>query len=660
MAGVAIVVFAGCSTIRSTDNSLQQLRSPDGRIEASLRAEGQLTYTVSVDGALVLNASKLGLQFQDGTELGRDVELLKASRLAADSQWENRFGKRRQVRDHHNELRLVLREKSSGRSFEVIFRAFNDGIGFRYALPSQAGLESFVLNDEKTEFTFPDNYRCFAGQDKDKGFKSPQEWEFTPQTLADIKPESIFGLPLLIQTPGAWVALTESDLLDWSGMWLGGGATNTGGGITLAAKLAPRREGLGLVAARTPHVSPWRVLMIGREPGRLIESDLVSNLATPCQLADTSWIKPGMMAWDHWWSGGVRMDTATLKQYIQLAADMGWPYQLVDWKWYGDYNKTNANITNVTPAVDMDELRRFAQEKNVRLWLWLYWTDVDRNDAYKEAFALYEKWGIAGVKIDFMDSDDQFMVNWYEKLTRAAAEHHLMINFHGAYKPTGLDRTLPNQVTREGILGNEHNRWSARVTPEHKVTLPFTRFLAGPGDFTPGGFLNRQPGQFKTNPKQAEVQGTRCAELSLFVLYDSPICCACDHPDHYRGQSGVDFLKVVPTVWDDTRVLQGEVAKQLVTVRRSGKDWFLGALTDRNARDIPVQLDFLGTGQWTMRLWKDAADSDVNAEHLEVEERVVTSADTITLHLSPAGGAVARFRPGVPMAKHTSASSPRR
>jgi alpha-glucosidase len=194
------------------------------------------------------------------------------------------------------------------------------------------------------------------------------------------------------------------------------------------------------------------------------------------------------------------------------------------------------------------------------------------------------------------------------------------------------------------VLGNEYNRWSKRVTPEHKLTLPFTRFLAGPADYTPGGFLNRQPAQFKADGKKAEVQGTRASELALFVVYDSPICCVCDHPDHYRDQPGVDFLKVVPTVWDETRVLDGEVGRHLVMARRSGRDWFLGALTDASERKLPVKLDFLGPGRWKLRLWKDAADSDINAELVEVEERSVTAADTLQVQLAPAGGAVARFR----------------
>ena len=285
---------------------------------------------------------------------------------------------------------------------------------------------------------------------------------------------------------------------------------------------------------------------------------------------------------------------------------------------------------------------------------------MDRNDNYLRAFPIYERWGLAGVKIDFMNRDDQDMVNWYEKIVKAAAQHHLLVDFHGAFKPTGMIRTFPNQITREGILGNEYNKWSARVTPEHKTTLPFTRLALGPGDFTPGGFLNTPPAQFQpvqqTGPVKAggkaapppastEVQGTRCAELALFVCFDSPVCCVCDHPSHIKDQPGADFLKIVPTVWDDTKVLDADVGRHLVMARRSGNDWFLGALTDRNRRSISIKLDFLGAGQWTMRLWKDAKDAKVNGQHLEMEERIVTAGQKLALPLAPAGGAVARFEP---------------
>ena len=633
------------------DNPLA-LTSPDGRIAVTVNPTGALVYRVTVDGVAVLNDSRLGLRLRDG-ELGRDAELVKTDRRDIDTTWANPLGKRSKVRDHHRELALTLRERTGGREFQVIFRAFDDGVGFRYALPAVSGVKDVVVEEELTEFAFTADNLCYAGDhthvpaeeyDMRNGFAGSQEWEYLRQRLSDLPGETVTGLPLLTHTPAAWVALTEADLTDWSALWLAR-APQVGGttAVTLRASLAPRLDGQGLVKATLPHATPWRVLLIGREPGRLIESDLVLNLSAPSQIADPSWIKPGLMAWDSWWSGTGKKDTATMKLYIQFASEMGWAYQLVDGGWYAGIRTANADITKPVPAIDMDELRRFAEEKGVRLWLWLYWTDVDQHDAYQEAFALYEKWGIAGVKIDFMDRDDQDMVNWYEKITRAGAEHHLMVNFHGAYKPTGMIRTWPNQITREGILGNEYNKWSSRVTAEHRVTLPFTRFLAGPGDYTPGGFLNRTATQHQTRVNPTQALGTRAGQLALFVCYDSPVMCVSDHPDHLRDQPGIDFLKVVPTVWDETQVLSGAVGEHLVMVRRAGAEWFLGALTNDVTRVCSTKLDFLGEGKWTMRWWHDARDSNVNPEHLEVEERAVTAGETLKLRLSPGGGAVARF-----------------
>jgi alpha-glucosidase len=631
----------------------QIVRSPDETIEVAIGTSGPLTYSVRIDGQSVIVPSKLGLKLQNGTQFGQKVELVKATHQSSDSKWQNPLGKRRVVRDQHNQLHLLLREQSAeGATFEIVFRVFNDGVAFRYELLSQPGMRSFVLQQELSEFAFPADFTCYAGE-QEKGFVGPQEWEYSRRRLSDIKPASVIGLPLVVETPAAWVAIAEADLLDWAGMWVGGvdaapnaasvAAEATAAPITLITKLAPRADGEGVVKSNTPHRSPWRVLMIGRQPGRLIESEIVRNLSTPSEIKDSSWVKPGMMAWDHWWSGDTVMNTGTIKQYIQLAADMGWPYQLIDWGWYGESNRPEADITKVTGELDMAEVRRFAQERNVRLWLWLHWTDVDRNDAYRTAFPRYKEWGIAGVKIDFMDRDDQEMVQWYEKVTRAAAENQLLVNFHGAFKTSGFDRTFPNQITREGVLGNEYNKWSSRVTPEHKVTLPFTRYLVGPGDFTPGGFFNRQPESFQAQ-KPTQVQGTRAAELALFVIYDSPLACVCDHPDNYGEKSGVDFLRVVPTVWDETRVLDGAVGEYLVVARQSGDDWYLGALTNSKSREVTAKLDFLPPGNWKMRHWKDGAGAADNAEQIAVEERSVQSGDTLELHLAPAGGAVARLQ----------------
>jgi alpha-glucosidase len=655
--------WATSSLAQTADQDTSTIRSPDGTIAVKINHHGELTYAVAVDHEQVLAPSRLGLLLHDGTKLGGNVQLLNSHPNKIDDTWTNRFGKNSTVHNRCNRLLLLLLDQSAVRiPFELEFRVYDDGVAFRYLIPERPGLGAVVLDRDFTEFTFPDDYPCFAGEHAKK-FRSSQEWTFDRQHLSDIKPYAVKGLPVLVQTPAAWVAVAESDLLDWSGMWIGGAEQPAGGterpasaaeqpagdasqartAVTLVAKLAPRLDGLGVVYAVAPCHSSWRVLAIAREPRQLIESELIENLATHSFLSDISWIKPGKMAWDHWWTGDTIMDTATIESYIQLAADMGWPYQLIDWQWYGTPDKPDADITQAIPALDMDAVRQFARDRNVRLWLWLHSNDVDRNDAYKKAFPLYEKWGIAGVKIDFMDRDDQEMVNWYEKITRAAAEHHLMVNFHGAFKPCGFERTYPNQITREGILGNEYNKWSKLVTPEHKLTLPFTRFLEGPADFTPGGFLNRQPKDFQANVKPTQAQGTRAAELALFVCFDSPLCCVCDAPDHIRDQPGSDFLKLVPTVWDETRALDGEVGGHLVVVRRSGEEWYLGAMLAGGARALPVKLDFLGSGRWQLTLWHDASDCDEHAEHLVIDDQGVTADDTLTLNLAPNGGCVGHF-----------------
>jgi len=639
----------------------REVRSPDGKIAITIHTDAPLGYSIAVDGKPVLLRSRLGLELAGDTKLGENPVVQSEARKSTDQHWVNEFGKRRNVRDHYHELTLTMKE--GDRTFGVVARAYNDGVAFRMVLPKQPGMDSFTVTRDATEFTFPDDEQVWAGWNNaegpvrpEGGFVGSQEWRFLPNKLSGLNPNFKHGLPFLVQTPAAYVAITESDLLDWSGMWLAlkAGATNT-----LEAQLAPPQPVLpwaprtpagvpsgpptgtplvptqkGLVVAQTPHNSPWRTFIIGRQPADLIQSDLALNLATPSKLADTSWIKPGMSAWGTWWPNVGHNDLPTLKQYIQLAADMNWPYQLSE---IGD--KT------IVP-----DLVAFGKERGVRIWLWFHFNDFIDSAVYKRDFPTYAKWGLAGLKIDFIDRDDQWAVNWYEDVARTAAENHLLIDFHGAFKPTGLNRTWPNQITREGIQGNEYDKWSAKETPEHKATLPFTRVLAGGGDFTPGGFANRQPSQFQIGAKPTQVQGTRAAELAMFILIESPFTVACDSPEDYKDTDGkylpgMDFLKGLPTVWDETRGLAGEVGKYAVEARRHGENWYLAAVSDRNGHELPVPLKFLGKGKWKVSLWEDAPDAGENAEHLVKNEKTMRPSDTLQLKLAPSGGTVAIFSP---------------
>lgn len=647
---------------------MRSVNSPDGKIAILIYTSRPLGYAITVDGKPVLLRSRLGLELAGPARLGEHPEVLGESRRSADTHWENDFGKNRDVRDHYNELTLALQD--GGRQFDVVARAYDDGVAFRLVLPKQPGMDSFTVTRDATELTFPGDVAVWAGWNNPElparpegGFVGSQEWRYLPNTLSGLNPKFKFGLPFLVRTPVAYVAITESDLLDWSGMWL---ATKPGAKNTLQVQLAPPLPARpwrtrfpadntteqqqadapptpaqrGLVVGATPHNSPWRAFIIGRRAYELIDSDLVLNLASPSRISDTSWIKPGMAAWNPWWSATGENSVSTLQQYIQMAADMNWPYQY-----------SEVDDKSILPG-----LVAFGKERGVRIWFWSHFNDFFDSAVYKRDMPAYAALGLAGLKIDFIDRDDQWAVNYYEDVAKTAAENHLLIDFHGAFKPTGLGRTWPNQITREGIQGNEYNKWSAKETPEHRATLPFTRVLAGPADYTPGGFLNRQPAQFEIAKTNTQVQGTRAAELAMFILIECPVIVASDSYNNYKDPDGhylpgMDFLKGLPTVWDETHGLAGDVGQYVAEARRHGPNWYLAAITDRNARTVPLPLKFLGPGDWKVTLWEDAPDAERNAEHLVKSERILRSSDTLQLKMAPAGGMVAVFSPALAAAK---------
>lgn len=633
--------------------------SPNGAIEARFAVKEKLEpyppgrrlyYSVSVRGRGIILDSPLGLDFQNLPPLARDLVIKGTSRRSVNETWSPAVpGKRSKVADHFNEVRMDLEEASAPRRrFAVICRAYDDGVAFRYEISQQPAIDEFRLTSERTHFHFAGNHTVWAADYKT--FISHQEEEFPEIKLNQIAPGAFIGLPLLVRAAeDVWVAITEADLNDWAGMYLTGSGAATNDLVTM---LSPRLDEPGvLVRAKAPRQSPWRVVMIGERPGDLIESDIVLNLSEPCALQDTAWITPGKSAWDRWWSGSyapdadfeVGVNTATIKHFTQFAADAGFEYMLVDWWWYGDPLNPNADITQVVPEIDMPEVIRFAKERNVKILLWLRWNHVDRQ--MEQAFPLYEKWGVAGVKIDFMMRDDQEMVNWYRRIVKKAAEHHLVVDFHGAYKPTGLRRTYPNLLTREGVLGNEYNKWSSRITPEHTVTLPFTRMLAGPMDFTPGGFRHVMPERFRAQDSAPFVMGTRARQLAMMVIYESPLQVLCDSPYNYRGQVGLEFLRLVPTVWDETHVLEGKVADYIVIARRRGDTWYLGAMTDDAARTLEVPLDFLGEGRFTAHVFADAPEAADYPDRVSEQRSAVTSGDQLTLRMTPAGGYAAIVSP---------------
>ncbi len=657
---VPLLLCLSCAPEKKDGTAALAVSSPDGNLTISLSLETKpqpylagerAYYRVAYKGTPVLTDSPLGLDIQGADPLDKDLEVVSSGKQTRDSAWENAFGARRTVPDHYNELTVALREKNApNRRVDIVLRAYDEGVAFRYVLPKQEAIGDFTLAAENTGFYFAaDAYAYALNMGR---FNTHNEGEYARTSLRSIKPASIINLPLLVEMPGGiWAALLEADLTDYSGMYVGGVA-----GIpnALAGKLStpPNRKADEAVVGTTPKATPWRVLMVAPTPGRLIETNyLVLNLSQPCAVADTSWIKPGKAAWD-WWSGSYAtgvpfkpgMNTATMKHYIDFAAAHKLEYMLVDAGWAPlSPDGRIEDILKYIPEVDIPGIISYGKAKGVAVLLWVEWRALDRH--MDEAMALYEKWGAAGIKVDYMNRDDQEMVNYYEKVVRKAAEHHLTVDFHGAYKPTGLRRAYPNLLTREGVMGMEYSKWTERVTPEYDVTIPFTRMLAGPMDFTPGAFRNAARGEFKALDVAPMSQGTRAHQLAMYVVYESPLVMVSDYPEAYEGQPGLEFIEKVPTVWDDTKVLGGEPGKFVVIARRNGESWYLGAMTNWDARDLELALDFLGAGEYEAAVFADGPDAAKTAASLDISKKRVTATDKLAVHLAPGGGAAIILTP---------------
>jgi len=618
--------------------------SPHSLAEAKIDIGTQITYNVYFNGKQILSNSVIRFEFKQAPPMGENMQVIKSSEKIINDTWTPVLKRKSSILNNCKELTLQMQEKKfPRRTMNLVFRVFDDGVAFRTEFAGPDNKHEYELTDELTTFNFLADHDCWAANDG--SYRSSQENEYFKRKLSDLTDQMVIGLPMTVKvSDDCYAAITEAEITDYAGMYLKPAHSKTGFAVRSQLSPLPKENENGdKVKFKFPHNTPWRVIMLGSTPGQLVESEIIMNLNEPCAIADPSWIKPGLCAWDHWWSGEVKVDNETIKKYIDLASEMGWPYQLIDWQWYGPFNLPDANITKVAPQLDMPGILSYAKSKNVRCWVWIYSSDVTRSD-WDKACATYESWGIAGVKIDFMDSDDQDMVNWYRRVVTIAADHHLMVDFHGAFKPDGFRRTYPNLVTREGVMGNEYNKWSLRVTPEHMVTLPFTRMLAGPMDFTPGGFLNRTPEKFQ-NGTPAQVQGTRALQLAQFVVYDSPFTVACDSPDNYKGQDGVEFLKKVKTMWDDTKILNGRIGEYITSARRSGNEWFIGSMTNSEARTLEIKLDFLGEGKYKMIAFEDAPDANINAEKVVRTSVVVVKGDTVKLKMAPGGGFAAWLEP---------------
>jgi len=649
-----IVLLLGITPVAGVSSGPLQLASPDGAVQIVFRlTAGQApTYRVTFHGKSVVEDSPLSLEFRRGGTWGAGQEITGVHRNAHDETYSLVAGKSSQARDHYNQMIVALRETAaSHRKIELHFRAYNDGAAFRYFIPDQDLLGQFEILSERSEFRFPADYTCWARQDG--SFTTAQEQEFDRISLDRIQPGAIVGLPLTISLGGTMTAaLTEANLRDYAGMYVEGVAAHP---HTIVTRLSPLPDEKDVaVRARAPHYTPWRVLMLGANPGDLIESNIILNLSDPCVLSDTSWIIPGKTVFP-WWVNfkgpppvPSSMTTENQRYYIDFAQEIHARYLEFEPPWYGPEKQAvddpeSLDITKVIPELDMPEILSYGRQHGVGLIIWMHWKALRKQ--MDEALALYAKWGAKGIKCDFMNSDDQKMVNFYEEVARKCADLHLMVDFHGAYKPTGLRRTYPNLITREGVMGAEYNKFTKRETPLHNVTLPFTRMLAGPMDYTPGGMRNVTAEQFTINYDYPNVMGTRCQQLAMYVVYESPLMMVSDSPEAYRAAVGTDFIRQVPTSWDETRVLAGEVAEYVVIARRLGTDWYIGAMTNWTPRHLSISLAALGNGHWEADVYHDGPDAAHTPTDITHSPTILQSSRPLVIDLAPGGGWAAHLKP---------------
>jgi alpha-glucosidase len=631
---------------QAASQSSYDLRSPDHRIEIRIRTSRRLTYDVVFKGRAVLENCTLSLDVEH-KKLGLDPKVIDTKTRSSDQVVEpvvrQKFAK---IRDRYNELRLNMEG-----GFDVVFRAYNEGAAYRFEISTPH--EQAKIHGEEAGFNFPSNFVVYYPQED--SFFSHNERKYLRQHLSEIAPEFLATLPAIVDIgDGAKVAIAESDVDSYPGLWL----TGTGGnGLAATFPPYPLKESLKgdrdyRVAESADYIAvvagkrtlPWRVIGIADRDGDLLTNQIVYLLEKPSLVQDTSWIKPGKVAWDWWNANNVYgvdfksgVNTETYKYYIDFAAKYGLPYIILDEGWY-----KLGNVLDVVPEINMEELTAYAKKKNVGIILWVVWKTLD--DQLIPALDQFEKWGVKGIKVDFMQRSDQVLIDYYYKVSRECAKRKMLVDFHGDQKPASMTRTWPNLISTEGVRGMEWSKWSAESEPEHNVTLPFTRMFLGPMDYTPGAMRNATRTTFAPIHGQPMAMGTRCHQLAMYVVFESPLQMLSDSPSNYlREPETMEFLAPVPTEWDDTKVLDARIADYVVVARRNGRDWYVGAMTDWTPRNLEIDLSFLPEGQFMMDAYQDGVNADQYASDYRRTTTQVNKTTKLKLPLASGGGWVARI-----------------
>jgi hypothetical protein len=614
------------------------VNSPDSRITVNVETGTNTTYSVTFHGKVILNPSPISMTFDNGTVIGRNMEVKKVERFTQNQVLKPVVRqKSEQIIDHYNEMVL------DADRYKLYFRVYNDGLAYRFHTDFPDSLK--VLNEEVT-YCFPEDYNTLFPEER--SMLSAQQPLFKPMKLSEIGTDRFCSTPILIKVDeNARIFISESDLESYPGMFLRKQGKNELAGKFAAVSLEdyktddrqifPTKRADYIARVNGTRNYPWRAMIVAENDANLITNQLIYKLAPEAE-GDYSWVRPGKIAWD-WYNAliltgvdfkcGINNDT--YKYYIDFASKYGIEYVVIDDGWSEAWD-----VTKTIPEINMEELVAYGKKKNVDLILWVSWAPF--REKIDEAFDKFSQWGIKGIKMDFMNRDDQEMVDFYYEVARKAATHKMLVDFHGAYKPTGWLRTFPNVLTSEGVAGLENHKWGSFVTPKHNVTLPFTRMVAGPMDYTPGAMINFHEKDHKIWFNLPASVGTRCHQLGMYVVYESPLQMLADSPsNYYREPVCMEFLSQVPVVWDETRVLKASVGEYVIVARRHGDAWYIGGMAGEKGQKFEIDLDFI-KGNKTLTYWEDGVNVDMNANDVARRTRKVKQGDKITITMYDGGG----------------------
>ena len=643
--------------------TVKTLVSPNGKLQISVELSNDIRWSVTSDGQTIITPSQIAMQIGDGTTWGLDPRLSKASKSMINETIPSPLYKKSQVENHCNVLRLDFKG-----DYSIEFRAYDNAAAYRFI---SARDNNYVVKNEISEFKFEkDNnvYCAYASNDANASFE--QQYYNSNENTYEVKPMSKMGktrllfLPVLVDMGDKKVCITESDLMSYPGMYLYNpteGTTLTGNYPPVPDKIEQGGHNMlqGEVKTHKPYIAeikgarsfPWRVCIVADNDAQLLNDDMVFRLSQPNSIGDLSWIKPGKVAWEWWNDWGLYgvdfkpgINNRTYEYYIDFAARNGIEYIILDEGWNVNLK---ADLMQVIPEIDIKHLVDYGKERGVGVVLWGGYWAVNRD--MDNLFKYYSGLGVKGFKIDFMNRDDQYMVDFYERAAATAAKYHLMVDFHGAYKPCGLSRKYPNVINYEGVYGLEqmkfkNDREGTQVV--YDVTIPFIRMVAGPLDYTQGAMTNVQKEYYSANYSEPMSQGTRCHQLAMYVIYESPFNMLCDSPSNYEKEPECTrFIAEIPTVWDETVAIDGKVGEYAVLARRHGDKWYIGGLNNWDARNLEIDLSFLPAGQYDMSIIQDGTNADKIARDFRITNSKTDNQQKIRIRMAKGGGFAVKLIP---------------